>query len=79
MKPQIKLLSAVVVLFVFVFCSAKAQVTAQDGRTYKTVKIGNQIWMAENLNVSTYRNGDSILYKQENGGKGLKQMLVGSL
>ncbi len=26
----------------------------------KTVSIGNQIWMAENLNVSTYRNGDTI-------------------
>lgn len=24
------------------------------------VKIGNQIWMAQNLNVSRFRNGDSI-------------------
>ncbi len=35
-------------------------VTDHDGNEYVTVIIGNQEWMAENLLVSTYNNGDAI-------------------
>lgn len=31
-----------------------------DEKTYRTVKIGTQIWMADNLNTEFYRNGTTI-------------------
>jgi len=37
-------------------------VTDIDGNNYKTIKIGNQTWMAENLRTTRYSNGDPIPY-----------------
>ncbi len=36
-------------------------VSDRDGNVYKTIVIGNQTWMAENLRTKRYQNGETIL------------------
>jgi uncharacterized protein (TIGR02145 family) len=43
-------------------------VTDVDGNVYRTVKIGNQWWMAENLRVTHYRNGSAVQMATVGGG-----------
>jgi len=47
--------------------SNRTKVTDIDGNVYQTIQIGNQIWMAENLKVTHYRNGDPIPHLTDNG------------
>lgn len=37
-----------------------------DGNVYRTITIGDQVWMAENLRTTRYRNGDSIAHREGN-------------
>ncbi len=42
--------------------------TGNDDRIYKTIKIGNQWWMRENLRETKYRDGSDIVYPDDIAG-----------
>src|ERR1035438_4428509 len=57
MKIKLNILSIIVVLLILFKSNSFAQ--------FKSIKIGKQTWSAENLNVTTYRNGDKIPQMQD--------------
>lgn len=54
------LLLAIIILFTCCITNNNNTITDIDGHVYRTITIGKQIWMAENLRVTRYRNGDVI-------------------
>jgi uncharacterized protein (TIGR02145 family) len=71
-KIKILFIIFIVALIFFGGCSivkyddySNLPVTDIDGNVYNTIVIGKQKWMAENLNVSHYNNGDTIPQVQD--------------
>jgi uncharacterized protein (TIGR02145 family) len=58
-------LTLVLIFLVFIIfkeqkIDGKKEDAAMEAMSFEEVTIGNQIWMAKNLDVSTFRNGDPI-------------------
>lgn len=47
-------------LMAIMFSCNHTRISDIEGNTYKVVTIGEQAWMAENLQMATFRNGDPI-------------------
>ena len=47
-------------------CDDAQTVTDVDGNVYKTIRIGDQCWMAENLKTTRYKNNTPIEYPGNN-------------
>lgn len=60
MKKSFLFIISMIMFFVTYGQDTTATVADIDGNVYRTVKIGTQTWMKEDLKVITYRNGAPI-------------------
>lgn len=65
-KFQIDPIKSVLTIISYKSNTTDSSVLDIDGNVYKTVKIGNKIWMAENLKTTKYANGESINFVSDN-------------
>ena len=64
-----RILYLIIVVFFFSGCKKNddfGTVTDIDGNVYKTVTIGEQVWMAENLRVTKFNDGTDIKLVEDN-------------
>ena len=81
-RKMILIFTFFTLLFLSCFCKTKSElgtliikeglpVTDYDGNSYRTMRIGNQVWMLENLKCRHYRDGTPAKYYEYNNDSSL--------